>query len=68
MVPDEQTHPRRTAPNDYALYFEQVTCAHRMIDGSLLAAVPAGLRQDAILIVQGDHGSRIGRNRPYHRE
>ena len=30
----------------------------------LLAAVPAGLRQDAILIVQGDHGSRIGRNDP----
>jgi hypothetical protein len=47
----------------YALYFQQVTCARRMID-QLLAAVPADLRQDAILIVQGDHGSRIAGNDP----
>jgi hypothetical protein len=47
----------------YALYFEQMTCAQRTID-RLLAAIPADLRQDAILIVQGDHGARIGRNDP----
>ena len=34
-----------------------------MID-QLLAAVPAGLRQDAVVIVHGDHGSRIARNDP----
>ena len=58
-----RTNTPESRAERYALYFEQVTCAHRMIN-QLLAAVPAGLRQDAILIVQGDHGSRIGRNDP----
>lgn len=58
-----RTNTPESRAERYALYFQQVTCAHRMID-RLLAAIPAGLRQDAILIVQGDHGSRIGRNDP----
>jgi len=58
-----RTNTPESRTERYALYFQQVTCAHRMID-RLLAAIPTGLRQDAILIVQGDHGSRIGRNDP----
>jgi hypothetical protein len=43
----------------YRLYIEQISCTMRKID-QLLAAIPSDLRRDAIVIVQGDHGSRIG--------
>jgi hypothetical protein len=43
----------------YSRYFDQVRCADRKID-QILDAVPAPLRHDAIVIVHGDHGSRIG--------
>jgi hypothetical protein len=42
----------------YALYFEQMVCAQQKI-GQLLDAIPSSLREDAIVIIQGDHGSRI---------
>ena len=42
----------------YAAYFQQVECTERKITG-LLDAIPPRLRDDAIVIVQGDHGSRI---------
>ena len=42
----------------YALYFEQVACTERRVE-RLIEAIPAALRDDAIVIVQGDHGSRI---------
>jgi hypothetical protein len=42
----------------YRVYFPQLHCAQKKIDG-LIAAIPPSLRQDAIIIVQGDHGSRI---------
>jgi hypothetical protein len=42
----------------YAKYLEQVACV-RMKLGQLIAAIPAPLQQDAIIIIQGDHGSRI---------
>jgi hypothetical protein len=34
-------------------------CALRRKSTPLIAAIPPSLRQDAIIIVQGDHGSRI---------
>jgi hypothetical protein len=42
----------------YGAYLQQVACTERKI-GELIDAIPAGLRQDAVVIVQGDHGSRI---------
>jgi hypothetical protein len=42
----------------YRSYLGQVACTMRQID-RLIEAVPAGLRHDAIIIIQGDHGSRI---------
>jgi len=42
----------------YRGYFQQMLCAQKKVD-ALIAAIPAPLRQDAIIIVQGDHGSRI---------
>jgi hypothetical protein len=42
----------------YRGYFQQVLCVQKKVD-ALIAAIPSSLRQDAIIIVQGDHGSRI---------
>jgi len=42
----------------YAAYLQQMACGERQID-RLLDSIPAALRRDAIVIVQGDHGSRI---------
>ncbi|HTK28965.1 MAG TPA: sulfatase-like hydrolase/transferase [Vicinamibacterales bacterium] len=42
----------------YAGYFQQVRCAEKKVD-ALIAAIPEPLRKDAVIIVQGDHGSRI---------
>jgi hypothetical protein len=42
----------------YAQYLEQVRCTHRKLD-ELIGAIPAALQRDAIVIVDGDHGSRI---------
>jgi Sulfatase len=42
----------------YAAYFEQVACTEHKLD-QLLDAIPPRLRHDAVVIVQGDHGSRI---------
>jgi hypothetical protein len=42
----------------YRLYFEQLACTRSRL-ARLLDAIPAPLREDAIVIVHGDHGSRI---------
>jgi hypothetical protein len=53
------TNTRETRAIRYALYFQQIRCVDRKID-ALIAAIPPSLRHDAIVIIQGDHGSRIG--------
>jgi len=48
----------------YPLYLEQVRCAQRRV-GKLLDALDAnGTARGARVVVQGDHGSRIGTSRP----
>jgi hypothetical protein len=42
----------------YQGYFQQMLCAQKKVD-ALIAAIPPSLRDDAVIIVQGDHGSRI---------
>jgi hypothetical protein len=42
----------------YRAYFQQLLCAQKKV-GELIASIPPALRQDAVIIVQGDHGSRI---------
>lgn len=42
----------------YALYVDQLACTHRWI-ARLLDAIPADVRRDAVVVLQGDHGSRI---------
>jgi hypothetical protein len=42
----------------YRGYLQQILCAQKKVD-AVIAAIPPALRQDAIIIVQGDHGSRI---------
>jgi hypothetical protein len=42
----------------YAHYIEQVRCTHKKL-AELVAAIPPALQHDAIVVVNGDHGSRI---------
>jgi hypothetical protein len=43
----------------YEHYFEQVRCVMTMLDGLLTGLERRGLLDDATIIVNGDHGSRI---------
>jgi hypothetical protein len=43
----------------YSLYLQQMRCAHRKMD-QLISAIPPSLKNDAVVIIQSDHGSRIG--------
>jgi hypothetical protein len=43
----------------YRLYVAQVACVQRWT-ARLLDAMPEDVREDALIILQGDHGSRIG--------
>jgi len=68
---DEVMHPRsstmdyssdaateRTA--SYEAYFAQLRCLYAELDRFFSRLEAAGLRESAIIIVHGDHGSRIG--------
>lgn len=55
---DGMTNTRESRASRYALYLAQMVCARRKVE-QLIAAIPPPLRGDAIVIVQGDHGSRI---------
>lgn len=56
--------PRRTSNTPdgrqarYDQYVDQLQCVYRDFD-RLLDAIPDGLRRDTVVIVHGDHGSRI---------
>jgi len=47
----------------YRLYFEQLACTRTRL-ARLLDAIPPALRADAIVLVHGDHGSRISLTDP----
>ena len=49
----------------YALYFEQVQCTYKKLGEMFEKWQRAGVFQDATIIIQGDHGSRINLNRPH---
>jgi hypothetical protein len=47
-----------TRAERYRLYFEQLACTRDRL-ARLLDAIPEALRHDAVVMVHGDHGSRI---------
>jgi hypothetical protein len=57
-VPGGMTNVPEGRAERYAMYFQQMLCTQQKID-RMLQAIPPALRQDAIVIMQGDHGSRI---------
>jgi hypothetical protein len=46
----------------YGLYQDQVECLDQQLD-RVIQAIPPALQRDAIVIMQGDHGSRIVRRK-----
>ena len=57
-VPGAMTNTQESRAARYALYLQQLLCTQRKIE-QIIEAIPSSLRDDVILIVQGDHGSRI---------
>lgn len=49
----------------YKYYLAQDVCAEQQINNLFLALQKAGIYKDAIIIIHGDHGSRIASNWPY---
>ena len=63
---DPESGDNNTAPGRalrYSLYAEQIRCTGRTI-ARLISAIPPPLRRDAVVIIHGDHGSRIGMVEP----
>jgi len=56
---------RRTREVRYSNYFEQLTCLYVELSDMLLAFASADMIDRITIIIQGDHGSRIGLNDPY---
>lgn len=52
---------RSTRAERYYRYFEQIRCQQTLLDRLVEAMMQAGVWADAIVIVHGDHGSRIMR-------
>jgi hypothetical protein len=59
---DTRFFPHRNTPEGRALryerYVQQLACTRVRLD-ALMSAIPPDLRHDAIVVVHGDHGSRI---------
>ncbi|MBW2416465.1 MAG: hypothetical protein JRG76_18355 [Deltaproteobacteria bacterium] len=51
----------------YPRYLEQVLCTHRRLDALFESMRDAGTFDSAIILVHGDHGSRIDRGPPSQR-
>jgi hypothetical protein len=62
-IPDGITNSPDGRAARYPRYFDQIRCTQRKIE-QLIDAIPAPVRKDAIVVVQGDHGSRISLEEP----
>lgn len=58
-APPGQSNTPAGRADRYRAYGSQVRCAERRVL-EILDAIPAALRDQAVVIVQGDHGSRLG--------
>jgi hypothetical protein len=57
-VPNEQRTPQLQAER-YQHYFEQMDCVLALLDNLLDRLQQAGMLDDSIILVHGDHGSRL---------
>lgn len=65
--PPTEFYDWRNLPHDsrvrrYEAYFEQLRCSRRLVAAALDALDGSALAEEAIVIVHGDHGSRISSN------
>ena len=62
-APNGQVNTAEGRLRRYSAYAEQVRCVQRRV-ADLVAAVPAPLQGQTVVIVQGDHGSRLSERDP----
>jgi hypothetical protein len=60
----EQPNTKSSRERRYTLYFEQIRCTYRLLDGLLLQMRANGSLDRATVFIHGDHGSRIARLDP----
>jgi len=66
-APNGRRNDTASRKRRYPLYLDQVACTHRKLAEVFEAMQRRGQFDDAIIIVQGDHGSRIDLGSPRHR-
>jgi hypothetical protein len=57
-VGDQPVNTEESRRLRYSRYVEQLTCLYSRLT-AVVNAIPEGLRADAVIVMQGDHGSRI---------
>ena len=60
--PSNERIDKSRAPH-YKRYFKQTICVYRKLEGLLQKMEDAGRFEDAIVVIHGDHGTRISRSR-----
>ena len=62
--PDHGRNTEASRAERYRRYFEQIRCQQRLLHRLFDALREAGVWEDAIVVMHGDHGSRIVRSTP----
>jgi arylsulfatase A-like enzyme len=63
-LPNGRRNTAQSRAVRYPLYLEQVICTHRKLNELFEEMMRHGVYEDAIIIIQGDHGSRIDTGPP----
>lgn len=64
-MPEEESRTSDLREEVYGLYLQQVQCLHTKLDILFNRMRAAGMLEDSIIILHGDHGSRLGLHDPY---
>ena len=62
---DGYDNTRESREESYRLYFQQLECLYMRLGELFQRMQSAGIFDSSIIIVHGDHGSRISRHEPY---
>ena len=62
-----ELNDRESRARRYGRYLEQVRCLHRKLDGMFQAWQKAGIFDRLVIVMHGDHGSKISEHRAHAR-
>lgn len=68
FVPEGSENTPQSREERYRLYFQQVQCLYVRLDELFQQMQTAGIFENSIIILHGDHGARIGIHDPYNED